>query len=487
MAISSVSLGPWKPDIAIVDSGATADITNCLVHANHYGPLRAPYAVTTALPGPCKGAFVARLEDGSSLTYAGTAGKLYRYNPTTGGWTDVSKLATTYSVPEEHYWSFAQFGNLLIATNVNSPVQVIDVDAGANFADLAGTPPQAQFVTVVGGFVVLIGLLDFPRRVQWSGLEDPDFWTAGLNFSDLQDFPDGGNITGIAGGEYGIIFQENAIRQMTFAPGTPEVFQFSKIEDGRGSVAPWAVVRVGPRTFFLYRDGFYAFAGGQSVPIGDADISRWFVANIDPNAIGRAVAAVDVVGARILWAFKSQSASDPALLDKAVVYDYGKNKWVKWEIPARYWFSAFSPSVSIDSMTGVDIDVLSGSLDSAIYAGGIPALALFNTVNTMNFLEGENLEATIETADAMVARPNRAFIRGVRLDSDATSFFARIGTKEQLSETTTWTAESQPSITGFAPFRITGRYQRGKIRIPAGTTWTYAAQFEVDAKAAGFR
>jgi hypothetical protein len=170
-----------------------------------------------------------------------------------------------------------------------------------------------------------------------------------------------------------------------------------------------------------------------------------------------------------------------------VVYDYGKNKWVKWEIPARYWFSAFSPSVSIDSMTGVDIDVLSGSLDSAIYAGGIPALALFNTVNTMNFLEGENLEATIETADAMVARPNRAFIRGVRLDSDATSFFARIGTKEQLSETTTWTAESQPSITGFAPFRITGRYQRGKIRIPAGTTWTYAAQFEVDAKAAGFR
>jgi hypothetical protein len=42
-----------------------------------------------------------------------------------------------------------------------------------------------------------------------------------VNSSDFQDFPDGGIVRGVAGGEYGVIFQETAMRRMTYAPGSP--------------------------------------------------------------------------------------------------------------------------------------------------------------------------------------------------------------------------------------------------------------------------
>src|SRR5262249_12131369 len=128
------------------------------------------------------------------------------------------------ALPASDHWQFVQFGNFVIAVQVNAPPQVFDLTSSAAFADLGGSPPQARCAAVVGRFVVLSGLSSTPYRIQWSGLNATTTWTSGVNSSDFQDLPDGGIVRGVAGGEYGVIFQETAMRRMIYAPGSPVIF-----------------------------------------------------------------------------------------------------------------------------------------------------------------------------------------------------------------------------------------------------------------------
>jgi hypothetical protein len=90
-----------------------------------------------------------------------------------------------------------------------------------------------------------------------SGINDSTWWTPDPDrLSDWQDFPDGGSVQGVAGGEFGIVFQDSAIRQMTFAPGSAEIFQFNRISKDRGIYQPLSLAQVQSASFFLGSDGF---------------------------------------------------------------------------------------------------------------------------------------------------------------------------------------------------------------------------------------
>ena len=60
-------------------------------------------------------------------------------------WVDVSRTAGgAYNVPIGDMWVFEQCGTKLVAVNINDDPQVIDIDSGTHFADLAGSPPQRR-------------------------------------------------------------------------------------------------------------------------------------------------------------------------------------------------------------------------------------------------------------------------------------------------------------------------------------------------------
>jgi hypothetical protein len=58
-------------------------------------------------------------------------------------------------------------------------LQVFDLSSSTAFANCAGSPPQAAYISVVGRFLVLSGLLSKPYRIQWSGLNATTTWTSG--------------------------------------------------------------------------------------------------------------------------------------------------------------------------------------------------------------------------------------------------------------------------------------------------------------------
>jgi hypothetical protein len=495
-----VPLAPYAPDVASIDASVCAVARNVIPRADGYAPLPGPETITDPLPDLCRGAVtVTSPLFGVPIFFAGTGSRLYRSNGT-GGWTDVSNPSRAYGMPADDSWSFALYGSLLVAVHLGAPPQVIDVDSGAAFRDLGASsgfpPPRARHVAVVREYLVLGGLADDRGAVQWSDIGNPESWPLGQqngHDGDIQAFPDGGAVTAVVGGEFGLVLQERTVRRLDVSGGA-SVLSFSLLEENRGSVSPSVAVRAGPRVFFVDRDGFHAFpyAGSASVPIGAERVNRTFLDRVDPNRIGATVAIRDATGPRILFAYRLKGAptSDPSLLGEALLYDWLLDRWTgPITVTLRAGLAAATPAVSIDSIAGSVDDPGQLSFDDPSYAGGVPALGYITADNRLALLTGAPLEALIETADIMPFRPDRAFVRGVRLDTDADDWRIAVGGRETLkrADQVAYKPETDPTVERFAPCRVSARYHRARIRIPAGTDWTYAVGVEPDATRDGSR
>ena len=116
-------------------------------------------------------------------------------------------------------------------------------------------------------------------RVRWSAINDETDWTENVNTqSDYQDIPDGGQIMGIRGGEFGLVLLERSIHRMTYV-GTPFIFQFDNISRNKGCMASGSIVQYQGITFFLSDDGFYMCDGQQVTPIGAEKVDRFFLSD----------------------------------------------------------------------------------------------------------------------------------------------------------------------------------------------------------------
>jgi hypothetical protein len=281
-----IPFGDYRPDVSDYEGQATRNIRNVIPRGDGYGPFPGLSTYTSALPSACRGAFYALKSDGTVITFAGTSDKLYKLNNTDFSWADVSLGGGTYgALSANAQWQFAQTGNFVFATQANATLQVFDLSSSSTFGNALGAPPQAAYISVVGKFLVLSGLLSNPYRIQWSGLNNfnaSDSWTSGVKSSDFQDFPDGGIVRGVAGGEAGVIFQDQAIRRMSYVPGSPIIFQIDRITQDKGLYAPYSIIRAGERIFFYAGQGFHKIEpGGVPEQIGREKVDRTFLGDLD--------------------------------------------------------------------------------------------------------------------------------------------------------------------------------------------------------------
>jgi hypothetical protein len=323
-----LSTGDYRPDVSDYEGQATRNILNVIPRGDGYGPFPSFSAYTTALPSACRGGFYALKSDGTVVTFAGTNTKLYKLNNTDFTWTDVSLGGGAYNaLSSTAQWQFAQTGNLVFATQANALLQVFDLSSATTFINALGTPapPQAAYISVVGRFLVLSGLLSNPFRIQWSGLNNfntATSWDGVTAGSDHQDFPDGGIVRGVAGGEAGIIFQDQAIRRMSYVPGSPIIFQIDRITQDKGLYAPYSIIRAGERIFFYAGQGFHKIEpGGVPEQIGREKVDRTFLADLDNGNLRLFIGAADPRSTRVYWAYKSISGA-VGTYDKLLGYDF---------------------------------------------------------------------------------------------------------------------------------------------------------------------
>jgi hypothetical protein len=482
-----VPFGEWKPDVSDYLGTASRNINNVLPKGDGYGPFPDFAILSQALGAACRGAFYALKSDGSVAIFAGTSNKLYLADNTDYSWDDVSLGAGTYSaLSSDAQWQFAQFGNLVFATQANAVLQVFDLSSSSAFANCAGSPPQAAYISVVGRFLVLSGLLSNPFRIHWSGLNDTTEWTAGVDSSDFQDFPDGGIVRGVAGGEFGTIFQDQAIRRMSYIPGSPLIFQIERIAQDLGLFGPYSIVRAGSLIFFHSAQGFYKIApGGLPEQIGRERVDRTFFDDLDKTELRMFIGCSDPRSTRAFWAYKSTSGVT-TLYDKIIGYDYALDRWFAIDMTGEYLLGMSQPGITLESLDtlSASIDALAATLDSFAVSTQ-PLIAQFDSGHRLGFFSGSNLEATLETAE-QGTDGRRIFVNGFRPVIDAPSVFGSASYREVISDTPTYLTEiAKNTRTGRCDMRRSTRYSRMKARIPASQVWTYAAGVEPDVRTEG--
>lgn len=482
--------GDWKPDTADYEGTSVHNILNVVPRGDGYGPFPSFSAYTQGLPAACRGAFYALKSDGTVVTFAGTSTKLYKLNNTDFSWTDVSLAAGTYSgLTSTAQWQFAQTGNLVFATQANAVLQVFDLTSSTAFANALGSPPQAAYISVVGRFLVLSGLLSTPYRIQWSGLNSFNAsasWTSGINSSDFQDFPDGGLVRGVAGGESGIVFQDQAIRRMSYVPGSPIIFQISRITQDKGLYAPYSIIRAGEIIFFYAGQGFHKIVpGGIPVQIGREKVDRTFLVDLDKGNLQLFMGAADPRTTRVYWAYKSASGAANTY-DKILGYDYLLDRFFPISSMGEFLVGISQTGLTLENLDAISasIDAMTLSLDS--YATAVqPQIAQFNGSHVLGFFNGTNLEATLESAE-QGADGRRVTLRGFRPITDAATLYGSVTYRDtQALSSTSGNEVLMSARTGRCDMMRDARFIRYKNRIPASTNWTFTAGVEPDVMAGG--
>lgn len=481
-----IPAAPWLPDAPEYQNPGTSNVSGVLPDVVGYRPFPAFTVQSSALSGRARGLWYGRSINGNARIFCGDATKLYTLSGTT--WNDVTGASGPYACPR--FWSFAQFGDLLLAFNGVDDPQVFTlsdvVDGSVKFADLAGTPPVAEFITVVRDFA-FAGKLDGALSTnQWSAIDNAESWaTSATTMADQQIIPSGGNIRAQAGGEYGVVLQDDAIQRYTFVGGGVgnPIFQRDVIATAVGCSIQGSFAQLGNLCFFYHRTGFQMLVNGtQLVPIGKDKVDRTFAETLNQNFLDRVSSAIDHKSDCYLISFPDGTSASGT---PNVLWAYHRlaEKWSPIPLGDHEMIATgiTGLGVGIDDADGFadDIDAVGAPpLDSEIYYGaGLPLLAAFDTSHKLTFSNGANLAATVDTTEQQPIPGQKSFIRAARpiVDSEASpDITLSIGTRNNTGDAPTFSTDNSPTDgDGLCKFRVKGRYVRGRIKIAAGETWTH--------------
>ncbi|PJR88755.1 hypothetical protein CN878_16710 [Ochrobactrum sp. 695/2009] len=485
-----VPAAEYRPDIADINVTFTDQLLNVLPSANGYIPMKNWAPLTADFPENPLGAFAVRALDQSVHVFGGTTTGLYLLNNTDLTWQEVSKSAGAYHASHDAPWSFALFGNYVIAVNQNDSPQVYQIGVDSAFRDLGGSPPRAGLVKVWGDFVCLMMLPDNPNRVHWSGLNDAEFWTPGTNNCDYQDFPDGGRVQGSTEATNPLIFMQSAIYAGTFVPGSDIIFTFHKVQDKRGAKSPWGIACRGSYAFFADEGGFFQISsdGSQVLPIGYEKVDRTVFTRMAASNLSEMSAAIDPFYTRVYWAMDYNGTG---IYNEMLVYDWGVQQWSIVQISATDIVSFYTAGYTLEGLDEVstNLDTLPFSLDSKAWQGGAPILGAFRN-NRLGSFTAENMEASVASPELAATDGSIQRTRRVYPIVDTDQLFVSVGVRFRRNqyEPVKWLPETSPSYnTGIAHKRSRARFHRFLVRIPAGEEWQHINGFDVAFEAAGWR
>jgi hypothetical protein len=494
-----IPFGPFRPDAASINTPVTRLALNVLPAPAGFKPMPGIGAVTDAMGSveimdaadnnlvdsegnqiiqgyptgteSAIGAAIVYESDGTVHSFAGTDTAL-RKLASNRSWDDVSRPSPDYTVGAGERWNFEVFGDLVLAVTISETPQAYDLSTTGTFDDLAGTPPKARYIAVVRDFVLLGNLENYANRVHWSGINDAEQWTPGTASSDYQDFPSGGPVRGLLGGEVGYVFQAQKIWRMTFQPGSAAIFSFDELEGGRGLAAPQSLVRIGRVAYYMAYDGFYKFdvTGGSSTPLGEGKWQTWVSNDIRPGTEQLVLGGVDPSRKLILWAYiPSSSASQTPT--RILIYNWVLDEATLADVPVQAMAQWLSQGYSLDEL-GVfgDLDSLPFSLDSPVWKGGVGLLAIFGSDNKLSYLIGSPMAATVETADGQ--SETRTMINATRPHVDTAAVTVSISARERDANQIVYNAAGAMEDTGLCPAYASGNLIRAKIEIPEGSTWS---------------
>jgi hypothetical protein len=482
MATTKLTFGEWMPDQPGI-SGALTDAKNVVSRAIGYGPLPTAAVFSQAASESLVTLVAGKTPANATKLFAAGSTKIFDISGT-GVVTNVSKSGGYTPNANADRFRFTQFGNVIIGTNFSDPMQAYTLGTSTAFADLAAGAPVCKFVTVVRDFVVTAftneSSTTYPSRVRWSGINDETTWgSSQVTQADFQDIADGGQIVGIRGGEFGLVFMEKGISRMSYV-GTPFIFQFDNISRGKGCIAAGSIVQTQGVTFFLSDDGFYMCDGQQILPIGAEKVDRWFFSNADEGAFGSMSAAVDPVRKLIIWNFKTTFAQR-----QLIIYNFKTQKWTYGDAGADFISDASTAATTLENLDSISasIDALPVSLDSILYVGGKYFLGGTSGAYVVTY-NGQPATGQLITGDLNAG--GRSVVTLARPQVDNGSATVSVASRTLLSQVPSFGSQVAADSDNRVSLRSNGNYHRFKV-VPTGDNWSTAVSLDIDLSGQGTR
>jgi hypothetical protein len=524
-----ISWPEWLPDQPDFGSAGSPNIRNCIpLTPKSYGPMPSPVVHSdNALDERCQGAYSLKASDASVHFFAGDRQKLYVLPPGPGRTLeDVTRASGSYSTPSQAsggFWSMTSYGSRVLATNGFDPIQslMVPLSGGAKFEDLTAAPdplaPVARYIATVKDFVMVGYTTDpvdglRPNRVWWSGINNPtgpNGWplpgsvTALQVMSDYQDLQqtDLGVITGLQSGfSQGsdvVVFLERGIVTGAFV-GPPLLFNFRVAQGASGTTSPLSIVQDHARTnsgatipviYYLSEDGFSAFDGSTSIPIGAQKFDREFLSIVDHQYINYVQGVSDPRSRAVFWAFPSLGSN--GLFDKILVYNWelGRGTIIDIDDPAMHmeWLTGamFATGYNLDTIDSFgDLDTVSPPFDDPFWVGNSGSrLTMFCQDHRMHIGGGPPFGPVLETGELQPSEARRAWVTLTRPLSDGTGLSPgttiAVGHRERLTDPVVWGPAVTVNAIGECPQRTTGRYLRYRLTMPPGGGWSQTQGIEV--------
>jgi hypothetical protein len=460
-------LGSWSPDLPEFGHPGLVKARNAYSGILGYEPIKALSQVTAALGATWRGGGAFTGSDGTSVLLAGANGGLYRLTSTT------STLASAGVYTSN--WFFVQFGDLVICVNGGAPLKYNITDATA--AALGGSPPTCQYAAIVKDFVFLAGNSSNQNRVYWSAIDNAEGWTIGSSESDVQDLPEGGAITGLAGGEFGLAFQDEAIHMFEYV-GTPFIFTRRKISNSIGALCHGSIAQHGRQTFFYSRRGFYKFVDGEVQAIGRNMVDRTFRNTYSVSEIqGNLRCSIDPERSLVIW----------SMPDRLWVYNFENDMWSDVAIVGIVGISTGrTASLTLEdiAVSFPSIEDVTPSLDDTFWRGGDPMLLISMTDGKLySFGSSDNLEASFRFPQLEINSGRVSHVRNSRIIGNCTSAQVSIDCRARMGDAPLNIVSNDYRTNGEVPIRASGRYVQPEITLAAGTEWSAVQGFELEASA----
>lgn len=381
-----------------------------------------------------------------SALVAGTETKLYAYE--SGAWTDRSS-ASTYSSATS--WEFASFDTKVMALNgVNFPQVQLTPNSGFTKLASSGTAPAAWAIGVVNQFAVIGDTTDAEYALQWSAIDDVRNWpipnsdTAVATQAGLQFLPsECGAVRSIHGGDqHGIVLQRSGVTRMTYV-GPPTVFNFDTVSKTHGAAFPKSGININGLVYFISTQGFCVTDGVTVQPIGDGQVDRYFLDNVNDGYTTKVRAAHYKTLKLIYWCWPDLTATN-AQPNQVIAYHYEEKRW------------SHATQVS-------DLIFTPAATETVLEPWG------FNSAHCLSTFTGTPGTAILTTGESEPNPGGFARMQGVKPLVDQASLTVALGTRNDRTSSTTFTSEvTANSRSGFAGFRSEARYHRARLTI-AGT------------------
>jgi len=478
MATTRVTFGEWMPDQSGI-SGSLTDAKNVVSQAIGYGPFPTPVSLSSAAAENLTSLYAAKAPDGNTVLFTAGLSKIY----TVGGSGTLTQVNTGLTTNANERIRFTQFGKSVIICNNADKLKSWVLGTSSTFTEVAATAPIAKYITVVRDFVVVANTLETtqqPYRVRWSAINDETDWVENVNTqSDYQDIPDGGQIVGIRGGEFGLVLLERSIHRMTYV-GTPFIFQFDNISRNKGCAVAGSITQYQGITFFLSDDGFYMCDGQQVIPIGAEKVDRFFLSDASETDYSTMSAAIDPVRKLVIWNYKSVDA-----VRKLMIYNFQTKKWTYGDANTDYLGEASSGALTLEELDAISgsIDALTTSLDSLLYIGGKYFLGGTYGTRVYSFT-GANLTGSIATGDIDLGANSVVTLARPIVDNGSGSL--SIASRTLLNQSVTYGTSTAADSENRVSLRSAGRYHRLKLT-PTGAAWKTAVAVDVDVTPQGVR